>query len=78
MKMGILVQQDLLEIGDFSMKNCRVMRIPEKTPMNYGALKNFDDHMKVTISYMEFKQIIRKNRGRRDYFSVCLPSRYIF
>lgn len=66
-------------MGDLhSMKNCRVMRIPVKTPMNFAALKYFDNHRKVTISYMEFKQIIRKNRCMRDYVSFCLPSRYIF
>lgn len=66
-------------MGDLhSMKPCRVMRIPVKTPMNYGALKDFDDHMKVTISYMEFKQIIRANGSRIDYFNPCLQAKYIF
>ena len=82
--MGILVQQDLiitglLEIGDFSMKSCRVMRIPVKTSMNYGALKDFDDHLKFNLNYMGHKQILRDHKTMRDlYGEECLPSRYIF
>lgn len=60
------------------MKICRAMKIPQQTTMNYNALKDFDSHMKVTMSYMEFKQIIRANRSRIDYFNHCLHAKYIF
>ena len=62
------------------MKTCRVMRIPE-SHMNYAILKNFNDHMQVTISYMDFKQVLRNNRGQidiLDIFNCCFPSKYRF
>ena len=59
---------------------CKVLQ-SIRNPRNYGALKNFNDHMRVTITYMEFKETLRANNGHRilrDLFSKsCLCGRYL-